>query len=219
MQKDLSNDEAALRHLRFSTIDAFRRMQGDVLASFGLGPTESRYRVITSGPYWRLRDYDSVYRSHPVLIVAAPIKRPYIWDLSPSASAIRRCLKRDCGSIYSNGCLPRRRPPMSGLPSVPRLSRRLWQLSPRDRIARSQRWWDTRLLERSLRSTRQSLQQLSAGLCCLVRPCASNLTRARFAMHWFRRCRNRCRIRNRIQGRYSHMRARRHLPTRSSGRD
>jgi polyhydroxyalkanoate synthase len=68
-------------------------MQGDVLASFGFGPVESRYRVIASGPYWRLRDYDSDHRSRSVLIVAAPIKRPYIWDLSPSASAIRCCLK------------------------------------------------------------------------------------------------------------------------------
>jgi polyhydroxyalkanoate synthase len=27
-----------------------------------------------------------------VLIVAAPIKRPYIWDLTPAVSAIRYCL-------------------------------------------------------------------------------------------------------------------------------
>ena len=85
--------EAALRHQQFSAIDAFRRMQGDVLEFFGFGPVESRYRVITSGPYWRLRDYDAIHRSRAVLIVAAPIKRPYIWDLAPSASAIRCCLK------------------------------------------------------------------------------------------------------------------------------
>src|SRR6516162_4889430 len=85
--------EAALRHQQLSVIDAFRRMQGDVLESFGFGPVESRYGIIASGPYWRLRDYDTVHRSRPVLIVAAPIKRPYIWDLSPSASAIRCCLK------------------------------------------------------------------------------------------------------------------------------
>ena len=89
----LSSFEAALRHQQFSVIDAFRRMQGDLLESFGFGPVESRYRVIASGPYWRLRDYDTVHRSRPVLIVAAPIKRPYIWDLVPSASAIRCCLK------------------------------------------------------------------------------------------------------------------------------
>jgi poly[(R)-3-hydroxyalkanoate] polymerase subunit PhaC len=29
-----------------------------------------------------------------VLIIAAPIKRPYIWDLSPSASAIRHCMQQ-----------------------------------------------------------------------------------------------------------------------------
>ena len=85
--------EAVLRHQQFSVIDAFRRMQGDVLETVGFGPVESRYGVIASGPYWRLRDYDSVHRSRPVLIVAAPIKRPYIWDLAPSASAIRCCLK------------------------------------------------------------------------------------------------------------------------------
>jgi polyhydroxyalkanoate synthase len=89
----LPSFEAALWHQQFSVIDAFRRMQGDVLASFGFGPIESSYRVIASGPYWRLRDYDTVHRSRPVLIVAAPIKRPYIWDLAPSVSAIRCCLK------------------------------------------------------------------------------------------------------------------------------
>jgi polyhydroxyalkanoate synthase subunit PhaC len=100
MKEDQSNpkvngtsaSEAALRHLQFSVIDALRRMQGDVLASFGFGPVESSYRVITSGPYWQLRDYDTVHRSRAVLIVAAPIKRPYIWDLTPSVSAIGHCL-------------------------------------------------------------------------------------------------------------------------------
>ena len=96
MEQDTENGppsfEAALRHQQFSAIDAFRRMQGDVLGSFGFEPVESSYRVIASGPYWRLRDYDTVDRSRSVLIVAAPIKRPYIWDLTPSVSAIRRCL-------------------------------------------------------------------------------------------------------------------------------
>jgi polyhydroxyalkanoate synthase len=100
MEQDRLNDsangapsfEAALRHQQFSAIDAFRRMQGDVLASLGFGPIESTYRVIASGSYWRLRDYDTIHRSRPVLIVAAPIKRPYIWDLAPASSAIRRCL-------------------------------------------------------------------------------------------------------------------------------
>ena len=100
MESDRLNDRsnppsfaAALRHLQFSAIDAFRRAQGDVLASFGFGPVESCYHVIASGSYWCLREYDTIHRSCPVLIVAAPIKRPYIWDLVPSSSAIRCCLK------------------------------------------------------------------------------------------------------------------------------
>ena len=45
------------------------------------------------GSFWRLRDYGKDSATQGVLIVAAPIKRPYIWDLAPSSSAIRYCLK------------------------------------------------------------------------------------------------------------------------------
>ncbi len=82
---------STLRYLQFSMVDLFRRIQGDVLASFGFGPVESSYRVAASGPYWRLRDYQGGEGACSVLIVAAPIKRPYIWDLSPAVSAIRYC--------------------------------------------------------------------------------------------------------------------------------
>jgi polyhydroxyalkanoate synthase len=58
----------------------------------GFGPVESSYRAIFTAPYWRLRDYGASDQSRSVLIVAAPIKRPYIWDLVPPVSAIRRCL-------------------------------------------------------------------------------------------------------------------------------
>lgn len=77
---------------QFSAVDAFRRMHGDLLGSFGFGPCESPYRAIASGPYWQLRDYNSAQPPHAVLIVAAPIKRPYIWDIAPTVSAIRCCL-------------------------------------------------------------------------------------------------------------------------------
>lgn len=84
--------EAALRYLQFGIIDAIRRAQGDVLASFGYGSIESISHFISSGPYWRLRDYGGVDQYRSVLIVAAPIKRPYIWDLTQAVSAIRCCL-------------------------------------------------------------------------------------------------------------------------------
>lgn len=98
-------DNGAFWYRQFSAIDAFRRMQGDVLGSFGFGPDESAYRIIASGPYWRLRDYNTVLRSRSVLIVAAPIKRPYIWDLTPSASVIRHCLDAEL-SVYLLEWLP-----------------------------------------------------------------------------------------------------------------
>jgi polyhydroxyalkanoate synthase len=72
--------------------DALRRAQGDALGTLGLDPNECAYQVIASGPFWRLRDYDKGGTAQSLLIVAAPIKRPYIWDLAPSASAIRYCL-------------------------------------------------------------------------------------------------------------------------------
>jgi polyhydroxyalkanoate synthase len=78
--------------MQFSVVDAFRRLQGNALASLGFGPVETPYRVIASGPFWRLRDYGSGTETRPVLIVAAPIKRPYIWDLTPDVSVIGRCL-------------------------------------------------------------------------------------------------------------------------------
>jgi polyhydroxyalkanoate synthase len=74
-----------------------RRAQGDVLSALGLGPDECPYRIIASGAHWRLRDYAHDAVSPSLIIVAAPIKRPYIWDLTPSVSAIRYCLDQGLG--------------------------------------------------------------------------------------------------------------------------
>ncbi len=65
-----------------------------MVGALGLDPIECPYRVAATGPYWRLRDYGARVTSPSLLIVAAPIKRPYIWDLAPSVSAIRYCLQR-----------------------------------------------------------------------------------------------------------------------------
>src|SRR5262249_34966798 len=63
--------------------------------AIGFGPTECPYQITASGPHWRLRDYGGGRNaSASLLIVAAPIKRPYIWDLAPSTSAIRYCLQQ-----------------------------------------------------------------------------------------------------------------------------
>ena len=74
--------------------DSLRRMQGQALELWGFGPLECRYRVIASGKRWRLREYaGGIDDKPPLLIVAAPIKRPYIWDIAPSASVVRFCLQ------------------------------------------------------------------------------------------------------------------------------
>jgi polyhydroxyalkanoate synthase len=78
----------------FSMNDLLRRTQGRTLEAFGLGPKECPYEVVASGAFWRLRDYGKPDGGQSVLVVAAPIKRPYIWDLAPSASAIRYILRQ-----------------------------------------------------------------------------------------------------------------------------
>jgi polyhydroxyalkanoate synthase subunit PhaC len=84
----------ALHLAHFSWTDVLRRAQGDAFEALGLGPNECSHRVVAAGSHWRLRDYSDHNTSPCLLIVAAPIKRPYIWDLAPSVSAIRYCLRQ-----------------------------------------------------------------------------------------------------------------------------
>ena len=85
----------ACGRIQFGIADILRRAQGHAFGAFGLDPNECPYRVIASGPFWRLRDYTTDEATQSLLIVAAPIKRPYIWDLAPTASAIRYCLRQN----------------------------------------------------------------------------------------------------------------------------
>jgi polyhydroxyalkanoate synthase len=83
----------ALHRAPFILADIIRRAQAETIGAFGLSPKERPYRVAAAGAYWRLRDYASKPASPALLIVSAPIKRPYIWDIAPSVSAISRCLQ------------------------------------------------------------------------------------------------------------------------------
>jgi polyhydroxyalkanoate synthase len=77
----------------FAQLDLVRRRQGQVLDTMGLAPQETPFRVAFAEPGVRLRAYGDGQAAGPVLlIVPAPIKRAYIWDLSPSASVVQRCL-------------------------------------------------------------------------------------------------------------------------------
>jgi polyhydroxyalkanoate synthase subunit PhaC len=82
----------ALSRAQFDVSDVIRRAQGDLVGAFGFDPSECPYRTITAHSYWRLRDYGGENQSPSLLIIAAPIKKPYIWDLTPSISSIRFCL-------------------------------------------------------------------------------------------------------------------------------
>jgi polyhydroxyalkanoate synthase len=80
--------------LMLALIDTLRQIHGDSLGRLGLGPTECRYRIVATGVHWRLRAYVDTSAGTPLLIVAAPIKRPYIWDLADSVSVVRHCLRK-----------------------------------------------------------------------------------------------------------------------------
>jgi polyhydroxyalkanoate synthase len=94
VEKECSLDAAlsACRYVQFSLTDFVRQLQGQAFGALGLDPVETPYRIIFSGSFWRVRDYSELNPGQPLLIVAAPIKRPYIWDLTPSTSAIRNLL-------------------------------------------------------------------------------------------------------------------------------
>lgn len=77
----------------FEQLDRARRLQGAMLDVIGLGPVETPYNVAHGEPGLTLRRYANGDENGPtVLIVPAPIKRPYIWDLAPEVSVVRRCL-------------------------------------------------------------------------------------------------------------------------------
>lgn len=82
-----------LAWLAFSLLDQYRRWLGRQLDAVGVGPVESPFQIVVSKPDLKLRRYVAE-RTGPVLvIVPAPIKQAYIWDLTPQASVVRCCIR------------------------------------------------------------------------------------------------------------------------------
>jgi polyhydroxyalkanoate synthase len=78
----------------FAQLDRSRRGLGEWLDLLGYGPQETPSRVAFHEPGVTLRSYGNLQADGPVLLVVpAPIKRGYIWDLVPSLSVVRRCLQ------------------------------------------------------------------------------------------------------------------------------
>jgi polyhydroxyalkanoate synthase len=74
--------------------DALRRSLGCLLDEAGLAPHEAPWRCVLEQSDSRLRRYDQqTGTTRPVLIVPAPIKRPYIFDLLPKVSVIQRLIE------------------------------------------------------------------------------------------------------------------------------
>jgi polyhydroxyalkanoate synthase len=75
-------------------LDAARRRRGRVLESVGLGPRTTPSTVDEVAPGVRLRSYPSAADGPPVLLVPAPIKRSYLWDLEPDVSVVGHLARR-----------------------------------------------------------------------------------------------------------------------------
>lgn len=79
--------------LALEQMDRIRREVGRLSDALGWGPVETPWQAILSLPAVTLRSYGPPDDGgQTLLIVPAPIKRAYIWDLSPEVSVVRRCL-------------------------------------------------------------------------------------------------------------------------------
>lgn len=75
-------------------MDRMRQARGKMLDRLGFGPQETPYTVLYTEPGLRLRKYEQASEEgRAVLLVPAPIKRAYIWDLLPQVSVVRRWLQ------------------------------------------------------------------------------------------------------------------------------
>jgi pimeloyl-ACP methyl ester carboxylesterase len=78
----------------YERMDEARHLQRGMLDALGFGPQETVSRIVRREPGLTLKAYGEPSGSGPViLMVPAPIKRAYIWDLAPGASVVERCLK------------------------------------------------------------------------------------------------------------------------------
>ncbi len=84
---------ASFGALALKNMDRSRQARGQMLDRAGYGPVQTPSTVLHTEPGLNLRRYGEPHGDGPaMLIVPAPIKRSYIWDLSPDVSVVRRCL-------------------------------------------------------------------------------------------------------------------------------
>jgi len=76
----------------YESLDRERKQRGMLMDLMGLGPIQSPSQTIWDQPGLRLHFYGGRANGPLALIVPAPIKRHYIWDLSPQRSVVRHAL-------------------------------------------------------------------------------------------------------------------------------
>lgn len=78
----------------FETLDEERRRRGTAMERMGYAPVETPCTTLLAMPGMRLRQYGGNASSRNIaLIVPAPIKRHYIWDLAPECSVVQHALQ------------------------------------------------------------------------------------------------------------------------------
>jgi polyhydroxyalkanoate synthase len=94
MDPQTSHATSPLGVLAIRNMDRMRQARGKMLDLAGFGPQETPFTVVHSEPGLSLRRYGQAVDGAPaVLLIPAPIKRAYIWDLSPQVSVVRRWLE------------------------------------------------------------------------------------------------------------------------------
>lgn len=80
----------------FEALDDERRRRGATMDRLGYGPDETPSETVFSTPGLRLRFYGGSRAASAVaLIIPAPIKRHYIWDMTRESSVIQQALQAD----------------------------------------------------------------------------------------------------------------------------
>ncbi|CAN7379435.1 alpha/beta fold hydrolase [Massilia sp. LjRoot122] len=86
---------AALGAIALKNMDRSRQARGQLLDRAGYGPQETPFSILHSEPGLSLRRFGEEQPDGPaVLLVPAPIKRSYIWDLAPDTSVVRRWMEQ-----------------------------------------------------------------------------------------------------------------------------
>jgi polyhydroxyalkanoate synthase len=89
------NSFGTLGALALKQMDRSRQARGQMLERAGYGPRPTPSTLLHSEPGLKLRRFGAEFADGPpVLLVPAPIKRAYIWDLAPEVSVVRRWLER-----------------------------------------------------------------------------------------------------------------------------